>query len=169
MSESQRRSHHRSCTALDDEDVEEHARIHPAPAVGSTSPSRSFCALLSFIAEKFDPTQLDLEVKAKDAAWGLFEDNGAAAYDGDEVGDEWKVVYEWHLEVGRALADVFGGRDLQRLSVETSIWDGMGWVGIGPRLTAQITATETVENGNLPRYHDACLRLLPGGDGLETD
>lgn len=149
--------------AFDDEDVEEYAQIYPAAELGSTPPSEAFRALLRFIDDNFDLAKLDLEVNAGNAAWGLFEDKAAGAYGGDEVDDEWKFVYEWYLEVGRALADVFGAKELQRLNVKTSIWDGMGsW------LTGQVTGAESVVDGNLPRYHDAGMRLLPSGDGLKT-
>ncbi|KAG6362723.1 hypothetical protein INS49_007816 [Diaporthe citri] len=123
-----------------------------------------FRALLRFVAKNFDLAKLDWEVDARSAAWGLFEDKGAGAYGGEEVDEDWKFVYEWYLEVGRALADVLRGRKLQRLSVKTSIWNGMG-----PWLTGQSTGTEIVVDGSLPRYHDVGMRLLSGGDGIETD
>lgn len=148
---------------FDDEDIEAYARIYPPPAAGSTPPSEEFRALLRFVAENFDLAKLDWEIDASSASWGLFADRGAGAYGGDEVDEEWIFVYEWYLEVGRALADVFRGRELQRLSVETSIWDGMG-----PWLVGQITGAETVVDRGLPRHHGVGMRLLSGGEGLET-
>lgn len=127
-----------------------------APASSrASSPSEVFRAMLRFIAESFDLRKLDLEVNASAAAWSLFEDTIAGAY-GDDIDQEWKFIYDFYMDVGRALAEVFEGSDLRGVHVETSIWDGMG-----PWLMGQISGKrETVVADILPKYHDAGMRLL---------
>lgn len=149
-------------TAFDDEDVDEYARLYPAAAATTSSspPSEAFRALLRFVAESFDLGSLDLEVDAGSAAWGLFEDKAAGAYGGDEVDQEWRFVYEFYLDVGRALAEVFGGGKLQKVSVKTSVWDGMGaW------LEGQISGSGAVVAKGLPAYHDPKMQLVSGEGG----
>lgn len=153
---------------FDDEDLNEYARLYPAPASSSTnSPSKAFRALLRFVAGSFDLGKLDLEVNASSAAWSLFEDTIAGAYGGN-IDQEWRFIYDFYMDVGRALAEVFAGSELRELRVETSIWDGMG-----PWLVGQITGRETVVAGGLPEYHDAGTRLSSGegvdGDGVKAD
>lgn len=142
----------------DDDDLEEYARLYPGPVSSrASSPSEVFRAMLRFVAESFDLGKLDLEVNASSAAWSLFDDLAAGAYGGDEVDQEWKFIYDFYMDVGRALAEVFEGSDLREVRVKTSIWDGMGaW------LVGQISGRETVVAGNLPEYHDAGMRLLSG-------
>ena len=142
---------------FDDEDMEDYARLYPAPASSSaSSPSKLFRALLRFVAGSFNLEMLHLEVDASSAAWSLFEDKAAGAYGGD-IDQEWKFIYEFYMDVGRALVEVFGGSGLREVGVETSIWDGMGeW------LVGQISGRETVVAGNLPKYHDAGTRLSSG-------
>ncbi|ROV92982.1 hypothetical protein VMCG_09001 [Cytospora schulzeri] len=128
-----------SHVVFDEDDLDEFARLYPAPASSSTAispPSEAFRALLRFVAESFDLGELDLEVNAGDAAWSLFEDMAAGAYGGgrDEVDQNWRFVYKFYLDVGRALAEVFEGRELRVLGVKTSIWDGME----KPAVTAQV-------------------------------
>lgn len=151
---------------FNDEDLVEYARLYPAPAsISTNSPSKVFRALLRFVAGNFDLQTLDLQVNASNAAWSFFEDTIAGAYGGD-IDEEWKFIYEFYVDVGRALADVFGGSDLRELGVETSIWDGMG-----PWLVGQISGKETVVADILPKYHDAGTRLTPNEpvrDGVNT-
>lgn len=141
--------------ALDDEDLDDYARLYPTPAGGPPS-SAAFRALLRFVAERFDLGALDLEVDVGSAAWSLFEDKAAGAYGGDEVDQDWRFVYEFYLDVGRALAEVFGGKEqLRGVTVKTTIWDGMGaW------LAGQISGRGTVVTGGLPEYHNAEMRLV---------
>lgn len=143
---------------FDDDDLEEYARLYPAPVSSSAnSPSKVFRALLRFVAGNFDLAKLDLKVDAGSAAWGLFEDKAAGAYGGDEVDQEWKFIYDFYMDVGRALAETFGGSGLREVGVKTSIWDGMGaW------LAGQISGRETVVAGGLPEYHHAETRLSFG-------
>lgn len=155
-------------SAFDADDLDEYAKLYPQPpAAGSSSsppPSEAFRALLRFVAEICDLGNLDLEVDASSAPWSLFQDKGAGAYGGDEVDDDWRFVYEFYLDVGRALAEVFApgtpaGKPLllRHLSIKTSIWDGMGdW------LVAQTSGRgDTVAAaGGLPRYHETGMRLL---------
>lgn len=154
---------------FDDDDLDEYARLYPAPASSSaSSPSNVFRALLRSVAGSFDLGKLDLEVDAGSAAWSLFEDKAAGAYGGNEVDREWKFVYDFYMDVGRALAEVFGGSGLREVGVKTSIWDGMGaW------LVGQISGRGTVVAGSLPEYHDAGARLSSGegvdGDGVKAD
>lgn len=137
-----------------DENIEEYARLYPAPASLSTgSPSEHFRALLRFVAGSFDLGKLHLEVNASRASWNFFGDTIAGAY-GEDIDEEWKFVYEFFMDIGRALAEVFRGSGLRDLSVTTSIWDGMG-----PWLEGQITGRETVVTDILPRYHDVGTRL----------
>lgn len=155
--------------AFDDDDLDEYARLYPAPTPAlasspndprpSSAPSsQAFRALMHFVAENFDLGNLDLEVDAGSAAWSLFEDKGAGAYGGDEVDEDWRFVYELYLDVGRALTEAFWGKELRRVVVKTSIWDGMG-----PWLAGQITGgVRTVNLGRLPGYHDATSRLVSG-------
>lgn len=139
---------------FNDEDVEEYARLYPAPASLSTgSLSRQFRALLRFVAESFDLGKLHLEVNASRASWSFFGDTIAGAY-GEDIDEEWKFMYEFFMDLGRALAEVFRGSGLRDLSVTTSIWDGMG-----PWLEGQITGRETVVTDILPRYHNVGTRL----------
>lgn len=153
---------------FDDNDLDEYARLYPAPASSPTagsSPSEAFRVLLRFVAESFEVGGLDLEVDAGSAAWGLFEDKAAGAYGGgkNEVDRNWGFVYEFYLDVGSALAEVFGGRKLRGLDVLTSIWDVMGvW------LEGQINGRGTVVDGGLPGYHDSRTPLLSskGWNGL---
>lgn len=142
---------------FDDEDLKDDERLYPAP-VSSTATSEVFREILRFVAENFDLGKLDLEVDAR-RAWGLFEDAGAGAYGGDEVNEEWKFIYDFYMDVGRALAEVFRGSDLRDVRVRTSIWDG-----VGPWLAEQITGRggETVVAGILPKHHDVGMRLSPG-------
>lgn len=149
--------------ALDDDDLDEYARLYPAPPSSSAAPSEAFRALLRSVAESFDLAELDLEIDASSAAWSLFEDKAAGAYGGDEVDEDWRFVYEFYLDVGRALAEVFAGGRLREVGVKTSIWDGMG-----PWLTGQISGKGTVVTRGLPRYHNAETRLL-SGKGREED
>lgn len=154
-------------TALEDEDVEDYARLYPpaASSDGGPPPREAFRALLRFVAESetFDLARLDLEVDAGSAAYSLFEDKAAGAYGGDEVDEEWRFVYEYYLDVGRALAEVFSGgagAELRAVRVETTIWEGMGaW------LEGQVSGRGTVVAKGLPRYHDPEMRLLPGRGG----
>lgn len=147
---------------FDNEDLEEYARLYPAPASArDRSPSEVFRAMLRFVAESFDLGKLYLEVDGR-RAWGLFEDKAAGAYGGDEVDQEWKFIYDFYMDVGRALAEVFKGSDFQEVHVKTSIWDG-----IGPWLVGQISGRETVVTGILPEYHHAGMRLLPGEAVIE--
>lgn len=140
---------------FDDEDLEVYTRIYPVPeSLRISSPSEVFRAMLRFIAESFDLGKLDLEVNISAVAWSLFEDRGAGAY-GGEVDEEWKFIYDFFMDVGRALAEVFKGSDLREIRVETSIWDGMG-----PWLSGQISGRETAVVGNLPEYHDIGMHLL---------
>ncbi|KAK7731944.1 hypothetical protein SLS63_005242 [Diaporthe eres] len=153
---------------FDDDDLDEYARLYPAPASSSTSsPSKELRALLRFVAGSFDLSKLRLEVNASSAAWSLFEDTIAGAYGGD-IDEEWKFVYDFFMDVGRALAEVFGGSGLREVGVETSIWDGMG-----PWLVGQISGRGTVVAGMLPKYNDAGTRLSSGegvdGNGVKAD
>lgn len=117
--------------ALDDEDLDEYARLYyPAPSStadgggggGGDPPSEAFRALLRFVDGSFDVAGLGLEVDAGGAAWGIFEDKAAGAYAGwDEVERDWGFVYEFYLDVGRALAEVFGGGRLRGVRVKTSM------------------------------------------------
>lgn len=141
---------------FNDQDLEDYARLYPAPAsLRASKPSEVLRAILRFVAESFDLGKLDLEVKASSAAWSLFEDTIAGAYGGGD--HEWMFIYDFFIDIGRALAEVFEGSDLRELRVETSIWDGMG-----PWLVRQITGRETFVNGNLPEWHDVGMRLLSG-------
>lgn len=143
---------------FDDEDLEAYEQIYPAPELLRTSsPREVFRAMLRFVAENFDLEQLDLEVNVSHVAWSFFEDRGAGAYGGDEVDEEWKFIYDFFMDVGRALAEVFKGSNLRAIRVETSIWDRMG-----PWLSGQISGRETAVVGNLPEYHDVGMRLLSG-------
>lgn len=114
-----------------------------------------FRAILRFVAESFDLGKLDMKVNVSAAAWSLFKDRGAGAYGGDEVDEEWKFIYDFFMDVGRALAEVFKGSDLREIGVETSIWDGMG-----PWLSGQISGRKTAVVGNLPENHHVGMRLL---------
>lgn len=139
---------------FNDQDLEDYARMYPPPtSLKASSPSEVFRAILRFVAENFDIGKLDLEVNASSAAWSLFEDTIAGAYGGGD--HEWMFMYDFFMDIGRALAEVFKGRDLGKLHVETSIWDGMS-----PWLAGQITGRETVVDGNLPAWHDVGMRLL---------
>lgn len=118
--------------------------------------------MLRFIADNFDLRKLDLEVNASSAAWSLFEDTIAGAYGGGD--HEWMFIYGFYVDIGRALAEVFGGSsDLRELRFETSIWDGMG-----PWLVDQISGRDTAVDGNLPEWHDAGMRLLSGEAVIES-
>lgn len=140
---------------FNDYDFEDYARLYPAPeSLSAGSPSERFRALLRFVAESFDLGKLHLEVNASDASWNFFGDTIAGAYGGD-IDEEWKFMYEFFMDVGRALAEVFRGSGLRDLSVTTSIWDGMG-----PWLEGQVTGRETVVTDILPKYHDVGTRLL---------
>lgn len=142
---------------FDDWRMDENARVYPAPASLSVSPpSKAFRALLRYVAESFDLGQLDLEVNVSDCAWSIFEDTIAGAYGGD-IDEEWKFMYDFFMDVGRALAEVFRGSALRELHVKTSIWDGMG-----PWLAGQISGRETVVTDILPKYHDVKARLSTG-------
>lgn len=113
--------------------------------------------MLRFVAKNFDLRKLNLEVDAREA-WGLFEDAAAGAYGGDEVDQEWKFIYDFYMDVGKALAEVFKSSDLREFHVRTSIWDG-----IGPWLVGQISGREDmVVAGILPEYHDVGMQLLSG-------
>lgn len=145
---------------FDDDDLDEYARLYPAPASSSTaggSPSEAFRALLRFVAESFELGGLDLEVDAGSEAWSLFEDKAAGSYGGgrDEVDRNWGFVYDFHMDVGRALAEVFGGGKLRVLDIKTSIWDG-----IGAWLEGQINGRGTVVDRELPGYYDPRTPLL---------
>lgn len=154
---------------FDDDDLDEYARLCPAPASSSiNSPSKVFRALLRLVAESLDLRKLHLELDARSAAWSLFEDKAAGAYGGNEVDQEWKFVYDFYMDVGRALAEVFGDSGLLEVSVKTSIWDGMGaW------LVGQISGRGTVVAGILPEYHDTRRRLSSrervDEDGVKAD
>lgn len=79
------------------------------------------------------------------------------------IRSEWKFVYDFYKDVGRALAEVFGGSGLREVGVKTSIWDGMGaW------LVGQISGRGTVVAGGLPEYHGAGTRLL-SGEGVDRE
>ncbi|PSR99074.1 hypothetical protein BD289DRAFT_424531 [Coniella lustricola] len=148
-------------SVFDKDDLEEYARIYPAATPKSTNgtspPCEEFRTLLRFIASSFDLGALVLEVDAGSAAWSLFEDKGAGAYGEDDVDDEWRFIYEFYLDIGRALIDVFGTTKLHKINVKTAIWDGMG-----PWLDAQICGKE-LETARavtgVPRYHTATSRL----------
>lgn len=141
---------------FDNEDLEAYTQIYPAPeSLRTSNPSEVFRAMLRFVAESFDLGILDLEVNVSHVAWSLFEDRGEGAYGGDEVDEEWKFIYDFFMDVGISLAEVFKGSNLREIRVETSIWDGMG-----PWLSGQISGRETAVVGNLPEYHDASMRLL---------
>lgn len=143
---------------FDDEDLEAYGRIYPAlESLRTSSPSVVFRMMLRFIAENFDLGKLDLGVNVSHVAWSFFEDTGAGAYGGDEVDQDWKFIYDFFMDVGTTLAEVFKGSDLQEIRVETSIWDGMG-----PWLSGQISGEKTAVVGNLPEYHDVGMRLLSG-------
>lgn len=138
---------------FDEDDMTDYARLYPAPP---SPPREAFRQLLLFIVSTFDLQRLNLEICANSAAWGLFEDMGAAAYGRDEVDDEWRFIYEFFLDVGRVLFEVFNGRKLKKIHVETSIWDD-----VGPWLDAQITGEEPVlAIKDVPRYHTAETRLV---------
>lgn len=142
---------------FDEELLKDYERLYPAP-ISSRPTSELFRAILRLIAESLDLSKLDLEVDAR-KAWRLFEDAGAGAYGGDEVDEEWKFIYDFYMDVGRAVAEVFKGSDLREVRIWTSIWDGMGqW------LVGQITGNgrEAVVAGILPKHHDVGMRLLPG-------
>lgn len=149
--------------AFDDEDLDECDRLYPAPADPLPPPSEAFRALLRFVAgdrgegRRFDLGRLELEVDASGAAWELFGDGAAAYATDDEVDRDWRFVYGFYVDVGRALAEVFGGRELRGLRVETSIWNGLG-----PWLAGRVTGREPVVAGGLPRFHDPGMLLLSG-------
>lgn len=139
---------------FDDWRIDEYTRVYPAPASLSVSPpSKAFRALLRYVIESFDLGKLDLEVNVSNAARSIFEDTIAGAYGGD-IDEEWKFMYDFFMDVVRALAEVFRGSGLRELSVKTSIWDGMG-----PWLAGQISGRETVVTDILPKYHDVKARL----------
>lgn len=139
---------------FDDWMMDDYARVFPAPASVSVSPpSKAFRALLRYVAESFDLGKLDLEVNASDCSWSIFGDTIAGAYGGD-IDEEWKFMYDFFMDVGRALAEVFRGSALRELRVTTSIWDGMG-----PWLEGQISGRETVVTDILPKYHDVEVPL----------
>lgn len=141
---------------FNDEDLVEYARLYPASAsISTNTPSKVFRALLRLVAGIFDLQMLDLQVNASNAAWSFFEDTIAGAYGGD-IDKEFEFIYEFYMDVGRALADVFSGCDLRELGVKTSIWDGMA-----PWLVGQISGKETVVADILPKYHDGGTRLTP--------
>lgn len=148
---------------FDDDDIENYKRMFPESQAPSTPPPRDvFRAILRFVADNFDLENLHLVVNVQSAAWLIFSDAGAGAYGGDEVeeGPDWRFIYEWYLDVGRVILEVFAGRELLDLSVIASIWDGMG-----PWLTGKITGKETVVPvAKVPRYHDAGRRLLDSGE-----
>lgn len=147
---------------FNDHDLEDYARLYPPPtSLTTSSPSEVFRAILRFVAENFDLGKLDLEVNASSAAWSLFEDTIAGAYGGGD--HEWMFIYDFFMDIGRALAEVLGGSDLRELRVETSIWDG-----IGPWLAGQITGTDTVVEGNMPGWHNVGMRLLSGEQVSES-
>lgn len=141
---------------FNDHDLEDYARLYTPPtSLRASSPSEVFRAMLHFVAESFDLGKLDLEVNASSAAWSLFEDTIAGAYGGGD--HEWMFIYDFFMDIGRALAEVFEGSVLGELRVETSIWDGMG-----PWLAGQVHGRETVVDGNMPAWHDSGMRLLSG-------
>lgn len=149
---------------FDEDDLREYAEIFPPPDPASSSPApkESFRALLRLVSEGCDLASLDLEVDLGRAAWSLFEDKAAAAYGGDEVDEEWRFVYEFYVDAGRALVEVFRGRAMPRsLVVRTTIWEGMGeW------LVGQVTGRSIEVTGGLPPYHNVHMSLLTaGGDG----
>lgn len=157
--------------AFDDEDMAGYARIYPVPKplTANKPPREAFRAILRFIAEKFDLGQLNLEVDASCAAWGLFEDKAAAGYSTrDEVDQDWRFMYDFYIDVGRVVAEVFRGVELRGLSAKTSIWNGMC-----PWLTGQITGRDMGVIEDLPRFHDTGMPLLPGkggdGDGVKAE
>lgn len=157
-----------ACAAFDDDDMDGYTRLFPTPLPPSPPPREAFRELLRLVARRCNLAALDLEVDLSEAAWGLFGGSGAAAYC-DAVDQEWRFVYEFYMDVGRVLAEVFGERgELRGLEVKTVIWDGVGaW------LVGQIRGREAAVAGGLPEYHNAATRLLPGkedeGDGMKTD
>lgn len=154
-----------SSAVFDDEDYDDYERLYPAPpSIASSPPSEQFRELLRFIAESFELGELDLQVNLSNVAWSLFEGKAAAAYyPEDKIDQDWKFIYDFFMDVGRALAEVFGGLELRKVDVETSIWDGMGgW------LTGQISGRETVVDGNLPEYHNVGIPLLSNEGGVKA-
>ncbi|ROW13088.1 hypothetical protein VPNG_05912 [Cytospora leucostoma] len=101
--------------AMDDDGIEENTRLYPAPAsLATSSPREAFCALLRFIAEDFDLGALDLEI---DASWAVHSliDIGIAYLNYDELEQYWRFIYEWYMDLGRALGEVFAGKELRGL------------------------------------------------------
>lgn len=122
--------------AFDNVDLNDYARLYTA---SSPAPSEAFRMLLRFVAQSCDLRKLNLEVNAGSAAWSLFEDKGAGAYGGDEVDQDWRFVYEFYMDIGKALVQVFKGQELSSIKAETSIREGMGvW------LAGQLSGGEAV-------------------------
>ncbi|ROW08704.1 hypothetical protein VPNG_06374 [Cytospora leucostoma] len=150
--------------AFDEEDMQTFERIHPVlqtSTLADNPPSQAFRAILRWIAENLDLGNLTLYINAGDASWTLFADRGAAAYATmDDMDHDWRFIYDWFLDVGRAVAEVFGGGGgLRELQIWTQVWDGMGaW------LVGQITGRRTVipEYTLMPRFQDPGMQLLSG-------
>lgn len=153
--------------AFDEEDMKTFERIHPilkTSTLVENPPSEAFRALLRWVAENLDLKNLTLYLNAGDSSWSLFGDCGAAAYaTEDDVDHDWRFIYDWYLDLGRALAEVFqGGGGLRELQIWTQIWEGMGeW------LVGQFTGRGTVLPKLMPRFHDPRMQLLSGKEGDE--
>ncbi|KAK7736125.1 hypothetical protein SLS53_007152 [Cytospora paraplurivora] len=154
--------------AFDEEMLEGPERMSPilkTSTLVDNPPSQAFRAILRWIAENFDLGNLTLYINASDASWTLFANCGAAAYSPqDEVDSDWRFIYDWYLDLGRALAELFeGGGGLLELQVSTSIWDGMGaW------LVGQVTGRKMVISEYMPQFQDPGMQLL-SGKGFDED
>ena len=148
---------------FDDDDLAEYARIHHWPSAAGPDPKVNSAVELReglrFVAENFDLPNLSLEVDPGSAAWSLFQDKAAGGYE-EDVEKNWRFVYEFYLEVGRALLDTFGGKELAGLSISTnkSIPE---FAGMGAWLEREVTGKEgsSGKMGKVPAYHDVAKRL----------
>ncbi len=148
---------------FDDDDLAQYVRIQQWPSVSGpdpkVNPSAEFRELLRFVADNFELPNLMFEVDAGSCAWSLHEDKAAAAYD-DDVEKTWRFVFEFYMDVGRALCETLAGKGLARVSISTrtSISE---FQGMGAWLEREVTGKEVSVGkiGTLPAYHDLASRL----------
>jgi hypothetical protein len=117
------------------------------------------------VAETFDLKELDLFNELGDAAWSFFDARGwtFSPMTEDEIDLEAKLLYDFYLDVGKAVAEVFQGWELHSVNMRTSIWEA-----IGPWVTSQINGVENVPTAYIPKYHTAETRLV-SNEGEDTN